>query len=1352
MKNIKKRLSSIVALAIIAFLSLSLLFSSLISDSLSASASGETIGDSGISFNGTEYTADVAIGGGTEYHVTEEEGISVLKTYIKAAEPGDIIYLAAGTYSASETDNESDPGAIVMYNSGTYDAYIAILPEDGAEGQVIFDFSAMSFGSSNRGIQVNGSYWYIYGINVTGAGDNGLYVGGSYNVVENCQFYNNRDTGLQLGRSYGSYSDISQWPSYNLIKNCTSYNNYDNETYGENADGFAAKLTVGYGNVFDGCIAYRNSDDGWDLYAYADNGDIGAVIIYNCVAFENGYLMTTQKEFNDSCTFTTSYAESDTNSYTTRDGDGNGFKLGGSVMRGNVKMYNCLSFNNRMHGVTDNSNPGVLNIEGVTSYNNGAAIDNVSTSETFGQIVVGSVSDDYGNFNTARSESSYNNYKNNLSIADEYRSDGLGADEFLGSAENTVFNMGSDTYNYIGSAIDASSYGSGASKVGSAVEGWATAATESEDAEGDVATVAETEDEEEADTTGQINISLLFEELPFYKTTVYVDAEGNEVTEGTEGATATTKYVYNVTGLENYDIHSTYRNSDGSINMDTMLQIKDTSMAASLGIGAYLSESEWNEYTHYYTVSVSNASSEEDAVLTAVYNTLYLYCNTDAVYQDFTLTTSMTGANITWKSSNDDVLHIVKSYNNSNSNSQDVDIEVYRQSTDTEVTLTAYISYNGATCVKTFNIVVKADEPSVGDIYVAEADENNVIIIDQYQTYTEPELIVTNAADNNGKTLADGTYTISSLYEYATSATSAYSKVGMFTSSSAGVYRITKTVTLTGDGSQASYTYYIYVASNDAVIDFTDAAGTLSVYSEGYMLSGDLTNIKGTLYAYSTTSTLDLTSYTTAAEQAAYIATLGDVESYSFTASTITAYFTNSNSAAYNVYYWFANGNGDVTSSVHTQSVSLKTVATTSEFNSMLIEAASSSSTTTIYLLTADIDYEDSCPPSVYETDKDTGDSKEVAGYGRNFYALLNGGGHTVSNINITTSTSNTGLIGKLMGGTIMNIRFLNYTISGASGTGLIGRSYGGYIYKVSMDSVSITGTDRVGGIIGLDSANTTYIDQVSVTGSIVSNGNRPGGIIGHVQLDSAYNTVRAEITNCYVAASISGASYVGGIVARFDDTSDAYSLYIANCYVTSDLVSTNNYIGGILGGQSGSAGSFEIDSCTFLGTITLNGETLVEALKNASGIVGRYAQYAPSTVTNCVSILNQYFDDYAAGVSTDYAASVHRIIRWQADTDDTIMPSYDVSTDGTATWLYLSSYGTGDGYQSRYENREAYAPFIVLQFLVDNGWDESVRCADEAERISVNIGYTTWSKYGYTTYGTTSASDDSSTDSSVTE
>ena len=238
----------------------------------------------------------------------------------------------------------------------------------------------MVFASTNRGVSIDTDYVYWYGVDICGAGDNGLYIGGSYNTVEYCEFYNNRDTGLQLGRSFSDYNSIYQWPSYNLVKDCTSHNNYDNETFGENADGFAAKLTVGFGNVFDGCIAYRNSDDGWDLYAKTDSGNIGTVIMYNCVAFENGYLEYTRDECNSlfpSYNKNMSYhtGENSENDYMTRDGDGNGFKLGGSIMEGDVILYNCLSYNNRMHGVTDNSNPGYIKSTYVTSYNNSAMVD-----------------------------------------------------------------------------------------------------------------------------------------------------------------------------------------------------------------------------------------------------------------------------------------------------------------------------------------------------------------------------------------------------------------------------------------------------------------------------------------------------------------------------------------------------------------------------------------------------------------------------------------------------------------------------------------------------------------------------------------------------------------------------------------------------------------------------------------------------------------------------------------------------------------------------------------------------------------------------------------------------------------
>ena len=352
-------------------------------------------------------------------------------------QPGDIVRIMPGEHKASFT--------ITLNASGSYDDYIIIEAYDPSQ-KTVLDFSEQYFASTSRGVQINGNYYYWSGVDICGAGDNGMYIGGSYNVVENCEFYNNRDTGLQLGRSYSEYTNIAQWPSYNYIKNCTSHNNYDNETYGENADGFAAKLTVGYGNVFDGCIAYRNSDDGWDLYGKVDSGIIGTVIMYNCIAFENGYLEYTQAENNARFPqFNQEYAESNTNSYLTRDGDGNGFKLGGSTLEGDVFMNNCIAFNNRMHGVTDNSNPGVISLTNVTAYNNSALIDN-----TTGQI--SGCDTGHNNIDLARSESSYNNLAGVLSVFNGRT--GSGNDAYIGSTENSLLAAG-NKWNKVDGVLDA---------------------------------------------------------------------------------------------------------------------------------------------------------------------------------------------------------------------------------------------------------------------------------------------------------------------------------------------------------------------------------------------------------------------------------------------------------------------------------------------------------------------------------------------------------------------------------------------------------------------------------------------------------------------------------------------------------------------------------------------------------------------------------------------------------------------------------------------------------------------------------------------------------------------------------
>ena len=69
--------------------------------------------------------------------------------------------------------------------------------------------------------------------------------------------------------------------------NVYSHDNFDPDN-GEDADGFAAKLTVGPGNVFDGCISSYNTDDGWDLYTKSETGPIDPITIKNSVAHHNG--------------------------------------------------------------------------------------------------------------------------------------------------------------------------------------------------------------------------------------------------------------------------------------------------------------------------------------------------------------------------------------------------------------------------------------------------------------------------------------------------------------------------------------------------------------------------------------------------------------------------------------------------------------------------------------------------------------------------------------------------------------------------------------------------------------------------------------------------------------------------------------------------------------------------------------------------------------------------------------------------------------------------------------------------------------------------------------------------------
>ena len=267
---------------------------------------------------------------------SKEDPMSIYDA-VKYVMPSQQIVLTEGTYKLES------PLKIARGINGTADQMIYMVADPDAKTRPVIDFQGLC-----TGMTIGGDYWYFKGFDVTGSADGqkGLQVSGNHNTLDQIETYHNGNTGLQISR-LNVTDTYAEWPSYNLILNCTSYGNAD-KGY-EDADGFAAKLTVGDGNVFDGCIAHHNADDGWDLFAKVQTGSIGSVTIKNSIAYANGYL------------------EDGTNA-----GNGNGFKMGGDSMPGSHVLENSIAFANKAKGIDSNSCPDIK-VKNCTSINNQGA-------------------------------------------------------------------------------------------------------------------------------------------------------------------------------------------------------------------------------------------------------------------------------------------------------------------------------------------------------------------------------------------------------------------------------------------------------------------------------------------------------------------------------------------------------------------------------------------------------------------------------------------------------------------------------------------------------------------------------------------------------------------------------------------------------------------------------------------------------------------------------------------------------------------------------------------------------------------------------------------------------------------
>lgn len=270
------------------------------------------------------------------------------------AAAGDTVYFRAGTYSyttatAGCSSQTAVVDAITLNRSGSAGSPISYVNYPGEKVQ--FNFSGMTGVNCRiKGFDVTGSYIYLRGFEITGVRQNnnlnheswGVWISGSHNTFEKLNTHHNMGPGLFIANG-GS----------NLVLNSDSHDNYDplsSSGAGTNADGFGAHIKAGNpGNVFRGCRAWWNSDDGFDLInAYS------SVTIENSWAWRNGYLPQT----------------------TTPAQDGNGFKMGGYggvYVSGGVKhtVRQSVAFLNRSAGFYANHHTVANDYLNNTSYSNG---------------------------------------------------------------------------------------------------------------------------------------------------------------------------------------------------------------------------------------------------------------------------------------------------------------------------------------------------------------------------------------------------------------------------------------------------------------------------------------------------------------------------------------------------------------------------------------------------------------------------------------------------------------------------------------------------------------------------------------------------------------------------------------------------------------------------------------------------------------------------------------------------------------------------------------------------------------------------------------------------------------------
>ena len=240
-----------------------------------------------------------------------------------------------------------------------------------------------------------------------------------------------------------------------------------------------------------------------------------------------------------------------------------------------------------------------------------------------------------------------------------------------------------------------------------------------------------------------------------------------------------------------------------------------------------------------------------------------------------------------------------------------------------------------------------------------------------------------------------------------------------------------------------------------------------------------------------------------------------------------------------------------------------------------------------------------------------TGSGSSVTGSGStaNVGGICGENWGSIENCSNSGPVEGSGSIGGICGRNTEG-RIENCSNSGDVSGDVSGTNVGGVVgYNTSINISStvenchnigeVSGNSYVGGVVGY---NISSVTNCYNTGTVTGTDDYVGGVVG----DNS-----GSVKNCYNTGEVSGpnsgtSNYVGGVVG---DNSGS----VTNCYNTGTVTGTDDYVGGVVGGND----SGTVENCYNTGNVSVTGSHI----SNVGGVVGY--NDSSSTVTNCYNTGN---------------------------------------------------------------------------------------------------------------------------------